>query len=310
MKRKKITVAGAGNVGATTAFLLLCKGLGNIVLVDIMHGIAKGKALDMHHSLPIMLNECKIIGTDDYAETADSDIAIITAGFPRREGMTREELFEKNCRVVEEVSRNIARHSPKTVLIVVTNPVDVMCHAAVQASGFPKKRVIGMGGILDSARFRSFIAAELDVPVNSVDAFVLGAHNNTMVPIVSRAKVAGAKLGRRLPEKRLGEIIEKTKNAGAGIIELMGSSAYYSTAAAIAEMAESVLLNQKKILPCSAFVGREYGIKGCFLGVPVKLGKTGVEGIIEVKVSEGEMAQLADSARQVLELAAKMGMEG
>jgi len=306
MKKPKITVVGAGNVGATTAFLLLCRGLGDVVLVDLMHEVAMGKALDMRHSLPIMLNKCKITGTGNYAETANSDVAIITAGFPRKEGMSREELLEKNRRVVGEVSKNIALYSPDAILLVVTNPVDVMCSVAIEASGFPKKRVVGMSGILDSARFRSFAAEVLGVPLKSVDGFVLGAHNKTMVPVVSRAKIAGKKLGRVASPAQVAEIVEKTRNAGAGIIKLMGASAYYSTAMAIAEMVGSIALNQKKILPCSALLEGEYGINGCFLGVPAKLGSHGVMGIAEVRLSESERRQFADSAEKVKETIVQM----
>jgi malate dehydrogenase len=301
--RKKITVIGAGNVGASCATRLADKELGDVVLVDILEGIPTGKGLDILQSCPVEGSDVKVIGTNDYKDTAGSDIVVVTAGFPRKPGMSRDDLLWKNYEIVESTVRQAVQYSPNAILILVTNPLDAMCHVALKVSGFPKNRVMGMAGILDTARFRAFLAEALDVSVESVVAFVLGGHGDTMVPLVRYTSVAGIPVSDLLDPATLDKIVERTRFGGGEIVKyLKTGSAYYAPSAATVEMVESILKDKKKVLPCSVLLEGEYGIHGLFVGVPVKLGAAGVEKIYEIKLSEEELAALHKSAAAVREL--------
>ena len=300
---KKVTVIGAGNVGATAAQRLAEKELCDVVLVDIVEGIPQGKALDLTEAAPIEKHDAQLTGSNTYLESANSDIVIITAGIPRKPGMSRDDLISTNAGIVKNVTQQTAEMSPDAVLIIVSNPLDAMCHVAFEASGFPKNRVIGMAGVLDSARFRAFIAMELNVSVENTTAFVLGGHGDTMVPLPRYSTVAGIPITELMPKDRIDAIVERTANGGAEIVSLLKTgSAFYAPASAAVEMAESILKDKKKILPCATYLEGEYGIHGLFIGVPVKLGSNGVEEVIEITLTEEEKQALEKSADAVREL--------
>ena len=301
--RSKVTVVGAGNVGATTAQRIFDKGYADVVLVDIVEGLPQGKALDMLESGPVLGSDAAVIGTNDYEETAGSDVVVITSGIARRPGMSRGDLLLTNMKIVTSVTREVAAQSPDAVLVIVTNPLDAMAQRAYQVSGFPKERVVGMAGILDTARFRTFLAEELNVSVSSVEAYVLGGHGDTMVPVTGSTTVGGQPIARVLPAKRIDEIVKRTQDGGAEIVNLLKTgSAYYAPSAAITQMVEAILFDRKEILPCTAYLEGEYGIDGLYVGVPVRLGAGGVEEIIEFDLTDDEQAALANSAEAVREL--------
>lgn len=300
---KKITVVGAGNVGATAAQRIIEKGLADVALVDIIEGVPQGKALDLTQASAIEKHDCKIIGANGYEETADSDVVIITAGIPRKPGMSRDDLISTNAGIMKNVTEQIAKYSPECVIIVVSNPLDAMCHVAYEASGFPKNRVIGMAGVLDSARFRAFIAMELNVSIENTHAFVLGGHGDTMVPLPRFSTVSGIPITELLPKERIDALCERTANGGAEIVGLLKTgSAFYAPASSAVEMAKSIIQDKKQILPCAAYLEGEYGYSDLFIGVPVKLGKGGVEEIIEIKLNPDEKEKLDKSAAAVEEL--------
>ena len=300
---KKVTVVGAGNVGATAAQRLAEKGLCDVVLVDIVEGVPQGKALDLMEAAPVEKHDGHVTGANSYEATEGSDIVIITAGIPRKPGMSRDDLISTNAGIVKNVTEQVAKYSPNAVLIIVSNPLDAMCHVAYEASGFPKNRVIGMAGVLDSARFRAFIAMELNVSVENIHAFVLGGHGDTMVPLPRYSTVAGIPITELMPQDRIDALVDRTANGGAEIVGLLKTgSAFYAPASSAVEMAESILKDRKKILPCAVFLDGEYGYKELFIGVPVKLGAGGVEEIIEIKLTEAEKAALDKSAAAVEEL--------
>jgi malate dehydrogenase len=301
--RKKVTVVGAGNVGANCALRIADKELADVVLVDVVEGIPQGKGLDLLQSGPVQGYDVTITGANDYAPTANSDVAILTAGFPRKPGMSRDDLLLANYEVVRTATEQIARHSPDCILIVVTNPLDAMAQAAYWVSKFPKNRVVGMAGVLDSARFRTFIAAELQVSVENVTGVVMGGHGDTMVPLVRLSGVSGIPLTELMDQATIDRIVDRTANGGAEIVKhLKTGSAYYAPSAAAVEMAESILKDKKKVLPCAAYLEGEYGIHGLFVGVPVKLGAGGIEKIYEIKLTAEEQAKLKKSAESVQEL--------
>ncbi|MET3575953.1 malate dehydrogenase [Bhargavaea ullalensis] len=306
MKRKKISVIGSGFTGATTAFLLAQKELGDVVLVDIpsMDNPTKGKALDMAEAAPVQGFDASITGTSDYAETKDSDLVIITAGMARKPGMSRDDLVQTNQKIIKAVTADIVKHSPDTILLILTNPVDAMTYTAFKESGFPKERVIGQSGVLDTARFRTFVAQELNLSVKDVTGFVLGGHGDDMVPLVRYSYAGGIPLENLISSERLDQIVERTRKGGAEIVNLLGSgSAYYAPAASLAEMAEAILKDQKRVLPSIAFLEGEYGMDGLYLGVPTVLGAGGIEKIIELELTPGEKEELeksADSVRKVM----------
>jgi len=300
---KKVTVVGAGNVGATAAQRLAEKELCDVVLVDIIEGVPQGKALDLAEAAPIEKHDAHLVGTNAYDASAGSDIVIITAGIPRKPGMSRDDLLTTNAGIVKKVTQEVASRSPNATLIIVSNPLDAMCHVAFDASRFPKQRVIGMAGVLDSARFRAFIAMELNVSLENTHAFVLGGHGDTMVPLPRYSSVAGIPITELMPPERIEALVKRTRNGGAEIVSLLKTgSAYYAPASAAVEMAESILKDKKKILPCAACLEGEYGIKGLFIGVPVKLGAGGIEQVIEIKLTSDENAALQKSAAAVQEL--------
>ncbi len=302
---KKVTVIGAGNVGATAAQRLAEKELCDVVLIDIIEGVPQGKALDLTEAAPIEKHDAHLTGANTYAESANSDIVIITAGIPRKPGMSRDDLISTNAGIVKNVTQQVASVSPNAVLIIVSNPLDAMCHVAFEASGFPKNRVIGMAGVLDSARFRAFIAMELNVSVENTTAFVLGGHGDTMVPLPRYSTVAGIPITELMPKDRIDAIVDRTANGGAEIVSLLKTgSAFYAPASAAVEMAESILKDKKKILPCAVYLQGEYGINDLFIGVPVKLGADGVEKVIEITLTEEEKQALEKSADAVRELKA------
>jgi malate dehydrogenase len=304
---KKVTVIGAGNVGATAAQRLAEKALCDVVLVDIIEGVPQGKALDLAEAAPIEKHDAHLVGTNAYDASAGSDIVIITAGIPRKPGMSRDDLLTTNAGIVKKVTQEVAARSPKATLIIVSNPLDAMCHVAFEASRFPKQRVLGMAGVLDSARFRAFIAMELNVSVENTHAFVLGGHGDTMVPLPRYSSVAGIPITELMTPERIEALVQRTRNGGAEIVSLLKTgSAYYAPASAAVEMAESILKDKKKILPCAAYLEGEYGIKDLFIGVPVKLGAKGIEQVIEIKLTAEENAALQKSAAAVQELKAAM----
>ncbi len=300
---KKVTVIGAGNVGATTAQRLAEKQLCDVVLVDIAEGLPQGKALDLAEAAPIEKHDAKLEGANEYGPSKNSDIIIITAGIPRKPGMSRDDLINTNMNIMKDVTTQVAKLSPNAVIIIVSNPLDAMCHVAFDASGFPKNKVIGMAGVLDSARFRTFIARELDVSVENTHAFVLGGHGDTMVPLPRYSTVAGIPLTELLPADKIEELVTRTRNGGAEIVGLLKTgSAFYAPASAAVEMAEAILKDTKKILPCAALLQGEYSINNLFIGVPVKLGANGIEDIIEIKLTDEEQQALNKSAEAVQEL--------
>jgi len=300
--KQKVTVIGAGNVGATAAQRLAEKELCDVVLVDIVEGVPQGKSLDLTEAAPIEKHDAHLIGTNNYEDTAGSDIVIITAGIPRKPGMSRDDLIGTNAGIMKSVTEKAAKLSPDAIIIIVSNPLDAMCQVAYEASGFPKNRVVGMAGVLDSARFRAFIAMELNVSVENTHAFVLGGHGDTMVPLPRYSTVAGIPITELISKERIDAIVERTRNGGAEIVKLLTTSAYYAPASAAVEMAESILKDKKKILPCAVYLQGEYGINDLFIGVPVKLGAGGVEEIIEITLTSEEKAALKKSAAAVQEL--------
>jgi malate dehydrogenase len=297
----KITVIGAGNVGATTAQRLVDKEIANeVVLVDVIEGLPQGKALDMYEATPVETSDVKVAGSNSYGETANSDIVIITAGIARKPGMTREQLQDTNAGIVKSVTEQVVAASPKAILLVVSNPLDVMTYVALKVSGFERHRVIGMAGILDSARFRSFIALELKVSVEDVNAFVLGGHGDSMVPLPRYSTVAGIPIPELLPKEAVDRLVKRTRDGGIEIVNyLKTGSAYYAPSSAVVQMAEAIVKDKKRILPCAVFLQGEYGIRDTVVGVPVKLGKNGVEEIIQIKLNDEEQAALNKSAAGV-----------
>jgi len=305
MSRPKITVVGAGNVGGTVAQRLVETNCYDVVLVDIIEGVPQGKALDLAQAGPICGYDCSVVGTNGYGETDQSSVVVITSGVPRKPGMSRDELLATNTNIVKGVVREVARRSPDAVLLLVANPLDAMAHVAYRVSGFPKQRVVGMAGVLDSARFRSFIAGELGVSAAEVQAMVLGGHGDTMVPLLRYTTVAGRPLSEWLPKERLEALVQRTRDGGAEIVSLLKSgSAYYAPSAAVMTMVEAILKDQKRVLPCAAYCEGEYGLSGVFVGVPARLGRGGVEQIIEYELTPGERAALETSAAAVRELSA------
>ncbi len=296
----KVTIVGSGNVGATTAHWIASKALADIVLIDVVQGIPEGKGLDLLEAMPIEKRDITVLGTENYAETANSDIVIITAGVPRKPGMSRDDLLNINYKIIQNVVGNVVQHSPNCILIIVTNPLDAMAQAAYKLSGFTRNRVIGMAGILDSARFRTFIAQELKVSVEDVTAFVLGGHGDTMVPLPRYSTVAGIPITELLDAATIERLVKRTRVGGIEIVNyLKTGSAYYAPAAAVTEMVEAILGDKKKILPCAAYLDGEYGISGLFVGVPCKLGEGGIEQILQIKLTAEEQAALEKSASSV-----------
>src|SRR5262250_2434594 len=290
--RKKVSIVGSGNVGATAAHWIASKELADVVLIDIIEGVPQGKGLDLLEAMPIEKRDSYIIGTNDYADTANSDIVVITAGIPRKPGMSRDDLLNTNYKIMQDVVSKVVKHSPNCTLIVVSNPLDAMAQAAYKLSGFPRERVIGMAGVLDSARFRAFIADELNVSVENVTAFVLGGHGDTMVPLARYSTVAGIPITELIPKERLDAIVQRTRDGGAEIVKyLKTGSAYYAPSAAATEMVEAIIKDKKKILPCAAYLEGEYGINGLYVGVPCKLGSAGIEEIIQIKLTPDEQAE-------------------
>jgi malate dehydrogenase len=309
MARKKVTVVGGGNVGATTAHRLVDKDLCDVVLVDIVEGMPQGKSLDLMQSGPIVGYDWKLTGSNGYKETAGSDIVVITSGLPRKPGMSRDDLLRTNADIVRSVTKEVVRYSPDCILIVVSNPLDAMCQVALRESGFPKHRVIGMAGVLDSARMQTFVAEALNVSVENVTCFVLGGHGDTMVPLPRYSTVAGIPLPDIMPAEQIEAIVKRTANGGAEIVSLLKTgSAYYAPSAASVEMCEAILKDKKKILPCAAYLEGEYGISNLFVGVPVKLGSRGIEEIIQINLTSEERAALQKSAGAVQELVTTLGI--
>ena len=299
----KITVVGAGNVGATAAQRIAEKELARtVVMVDVAEGVPQGKGLDQWESAPIEGFDSRVIGTNGYEETAGSDIVVITAGIARKPGMSRDDLLNTNAGIVKSVSEQIAKSSPNAIIIVVSNPLDVMCYVAKQVTGFPRERVIGMAGVLDTARYRSFIALELNVSVKDIQAMVLGGHGDTMVPLISYTTVSGIPVTQLMKREKLDAIVDRARNGGAEIVKFLKTgSAYYAPSSGAVQMVEAIVLDQKRILPCSAWLEGEYGMKGLFLGVPVKLGRKGMEQILEIELTADEKSALAKSAEAVRE---------
>ena len=301
--RSKVTVVGAGNVGATAAQRIFDKGYADVVLVDIVEGLPQGKALDMLESGPVVGSDASVVGTNGYEETAGSDVVVITSGIARKPGMSRDDLLLTNMKIVSSVVEEVVERSPDSILMLVTNPLDAMAQRAYQVSGFPKNRVVGQAGILDTARFRTFLSLELGVSVDSITAWVLGGHGDTMVPVVGSTTVGGQPIADLIGPERLGEIVKRTQDGGAEIVGLLKTgSAYYAPSAAVVQMVEAVLLDKKEVLPCTTYLEGEYGIDGLFMGVPVKLGAAGVEGVIEFDLTTDEKAALDYSANAVREL--------
>ena len=309
MSRTKITVVGAGNVGATTAQRLAERDYADVVLVDIVEGLPQGKALDLNQAGPVVGYEPTVTGTNGYEETAGSEICVITSGRARTPGMSRDDLLRTNQEIVADVTRNLAERSPQTVIIVVTNPLDAMCQVAYSVAGFPRERVIGMAGVLDTARFRTFLAWQLGVSVRDVTGFVLGGHGDQMVPVASYTNVAGIPVSNLIEAERLAEIVQRTRDGGAEVVKLLKSgSAYYAPSAAVCEMVDSIVHDQKRVLPCAAYLEGEYGLKGLYMGVPCRLGAGGLEEVVEITLSADERGQLERSAEAVRELIGVMGL--
>jgi len=307
--RKKVSIVGSGNVGATAAHWIASKELADVVLIDIVEGVPQGKGLDLLQSMPIEKRDCRIIGTNDYKDTANSDIVVITAGIPRKPGMSRDDLLNTNYKIMQDVVGKVVAASPNCIIIVVSNPLDAMAQAAYKISKFSKNRVLGMAGVLDSARFRTFIAEELNVSVENVTAFVLGGHGDTMVPLPRYSTVAGIPITELIAPDKLKALVDRTANGGAEIVKyLKTGSAYYAPSAATTEMVEAILKDKKKIMPCAALLEGEYGINGLFVGVPCKLGAKGLEQIIEIKLTPEEQAALKKSAGAVEELVKVIGV--
>jgi malate dehydrogenase len=300
MAHPLVTVIGAGNVGATTAQRIVEAGLADVVMVDIIDGLPQGKALDLAQGASVVLHDRRVIGTNDYADTAGSDVIVVTSGLARQPGMSRDDLMAKNAGIVRSVVTQATAHSPNAIIVVVTNPLDAMCHVALEASGLPPRRVIGMAGVLDSARFRSFIAWELNVSIRETDAFVLGGHGDMMVPLPRYSTVAGIPITELLPPERIEAIVERTRNGGAEIVGLLKTgSAFMAPSAAVFQMVESIVKDRKRALPCSVYLVGEYGIRGVFMGVPVRIGSAGAEGVIEIQLTNDECRAFKSSAAAV-----------
>jgi len=306
MARNKITIVGAGNVGATAAHIAATRQLGDIVLIDIVKGLAEGKALDMAEAAPVQLYDCDMVGTLDWKDTSGSDIVIITSGLPRKPGMSRDDLLAKNTQIVKDVSEKAAKHSPDSIIIVVCNPLDAMVYAAGKVTGFAKNKIMGMAGALDSARFCCFLAAELGVSVEEIKCVLMGGHGDDMVPLPRFTSVGGIAATELLADEKIAELIQKTRNGGIEIVNLMGSSAFYAPAAGAVRMAEAILKDKKSVVSCCAYCDREYGVGGYFVGVPAVLGNNGVERIIELDLTESEQAALEKSVEHVRQLSAKV----
>ncbi len=307
--RKKVSIIGAGNVGATAAHWIAAKELADVVLLDVAEGIPQGKGLDLLEAMPIEKRDCSIIGTNHYADTKNSDVVVVTAGIARKPGMSRDDLLNTNYKIMSDVVAKVVAASPECVLIIVSNPLDAMAQTAFRQAGLPRERVIGMAGVLDSARFRTFIAEELKVSVENVTAFVLGGHGDTMVPLPRYSTVAGIPITELIEPTRLAELVQRTRDGGAEIVKyLKTGSAYYAPSAAAVEMVEAILKDKKKILPCAAYLEGEYGIQGLYVGVPCKLGAKGIEQIIQIKLTAEEQAALQKSADAVKELCAVIGV--
>ncbi|MSP16830.1 MAG: malate dehydrogenase [Myxococcales bacterium] len=309
-RRNKVTIVGAGNVGATCAHWIASKELADVVLVDIVEGMPQGKALDLRQAGPVEGYDLEVVGTNGYEETAGSDIVVITSGIPRKPGMSRDDLLAVNKNIVAGVATKVAEFSPGAVLIIVSNPLDAMCHVAAHASRFPRERVLGMAGVLDTARYKAFIAMELGVSVEDVHGMVLGGHGDTMVPLPRHTSIGGIPLTELLSAERIRAIVDRTAKGGAEIVALLKTgSAFYAPAAAVVAMAESILKDKKRVLPCAVLLNGEYGYKDLFIGVPAVLGKNGLERVVELSLDEGERALLANSARSVQELVTALRLE-
>jgi malate dehydrogenase len=308
MARKKVSIVGAGNVGATAGQRIVDKELADVVLIDIVEGVPQGKALDLAESGPIEGYDCKLTGTNNYKDTVNSDIVVITAGIPRKPGMSRDDLLKTNYGIVKDVTEQVVKNSPNAIIIVVSNPLDAMVQTAFKISKFPKHRVIGMAGVLDSARFRTFIGMELKVSVENIHAFVLGGHGDTMVPMPRYSTVAGIPITELLPKETIDRLVQRTRDGGAEIVTYLKTSAWYAPASAIVDMVDAILNDRKKIMPCAAYLEGEYGISGLYVGVPVKLGEKGIEQVIEINLTLEERAALQKSAAAVKELVDIIGV--
>ena len=307
--RSKITVVGAGFVGSTLVQRLAECDYADVVMFDIIPNMPQGKALDLLQAGPVLGYDSLVVGTNEYADTADSDIVVITSGFPRKPGMTRDDLVKKNQEIVSQVTQEVVKHSPDCIIIMVTNPLDAMAQLAYHTSGFPRHRVIGMAGVLDTARFRTFIAQELNVSVRDVQAYVLGGHGDTMIPLSRMCTVAGVPISELISAERIEQIVQRTRDGGAEIVKLLGTgSAYFAPSASVLQMVDSILLDKNMIMPCAVYLQGEYGIDGLFVGVPVKLGARGLEQIIEIELIQDEQSLLQKSAHAVKELVDVMGM--
>ena len=308
MARKKVSIVGAGNVGATAGQRIVDKELADVVLIDIIEGVPQGKALDLAESGPIEGYDCKLTGTNNYKDTANSDVVVITAGIPRKPGMSRDDLLKTNYDIVKGVTEQVVKNSPESIIIVVSNPLDAMVQTAFKVSKFPKHRVIGMAGVLDSARFRTFIGMELNVSVENIHAFVLGGHGDTMVPMPRYSTVAGIPITELLPKETIDRLVQRTREGGAEIVSYLKTSAWYAPASAIVDMVDAILKDRKKILPCAAYLEGEYGINGLYVGVPAKLAGRGIEQVIEINMTLEERAALQKSAAAVKELVDIIGV--
>jgi len=307
--RSKITVIGAGFVGSTLVQRLAERDYADVVMFDIVPNMPQGKALDMLEAGPVLGYDTLITGTNDYADTANSDIVVITSGFPRKPGMSRDDLLKKNQEIITEVTQQVVKHSPNSIIIMVSNPLDAMAQLALKISGFPRERLIGMAGVLDTARFRTFIAQEVGASVRDVQAYVLGGHGDTMVPLARMCTVAGVPIAKLIPAERIEQIVQRARDGGAEIVKLLGTgSAYFAPSASILQMIDSILLDKKMILPCTVYLQGEYGIQNLYIGVPAQLGAKGLEKIIEIELSESEQAALNKSAAAVQELVQVMGI--
>jgi len=307
--RSKITVVGAGFVGSTLVQRLAERDYADVVMYDIIPNMPQGKALDLLQAGPVLGYDSLVVGTNEYADTANSDIVVITSGFPRKPGMTRDDLVKKNQEIVSQVTREVVKHSPDCIIIMVTNPLDAMAQLAYHTSGFPRERVIGMAGVLDTSRFRTFIAQQLNVSVRDVQAYVLGGHGDTMIPLSRMCTVAGVPISELITAERIEQIVQRTRDGGAEIVKLLGTgSAYFAPSASVLQMVDSILLDKNMIMPCAVYLQGEYGIDGLFVGVPVKLGAQGLEQIVEIELTRDEQSLLQKSAHAVKELVEVMGM--
>jgi len=306
MARNKITIVGAGNVGATTAHIAAAGRLGDIVLIDIVEGLAEGKALDIAEAAPVQLYDCNVVGTRDWTQTAESDVVIITSGLARKPGMSRDDLLAKNAKIVKDVSEKVARYSPASNVIVVCNPLDAMVYTAAKVTGFAKNKVMGMAGALDAARFCCFLGAELGVSIEQIKCVLMGGHGDDMVPLPRFTSVGGIPISELIEEAKIAELIDRTRNGGIEIVNLLGYSAYYAPAAGAVKMAEAILRDNRTLLSCCAYCNGQYGAGGYFVGVPVILGGNGVETIIELDLNQTERAQFQESLDHVKQLAAKV----